>query len=319
MYFYLIGLDHKITPLEIRENLYRQRREILGFWGQKSAQVLFTCNRIEIYGLAGYSQEALNIIADFSKKFPEFARCAYFFHAEAAIFRRALRLAVGLESQIQGEAQILAQINNWLQKQEMPYALSELWKKVIPLAEEIRLKSGLYDGNGNIAKVIFADIKSRFSCSRQINIIVLGTGKIAELLARFYPEEAKLNFIAHRNYQKARELAKIAGGKAIFLRDLSSNLCEADVLISATLSPHYILQKEHFSRIRSKLYVYDLALPRDVNPQVRELSNVFLQDLDDLAGVISRLNLQNQPKINLAARLVEQAQLDFSGTKQCVK
>ena len=307
MYFYLIGIDYKTVPLGVRESFYRQRLEIIDFWRAKEAALLFTCNRIEIYATGNNEDTAFGYITEFSKNFPDFFKYAYVKYGEKEVFQHALRLASGLESQLAGELQIFQQLRNWRIQRYLPFALDGLWKKVLYLSEVIRLQSGLNDDENNIASVVYADLNKHLNSARPQEIIVVGTGKIAELLAKYRQRGIRLNFAAHKNYQKAKELAKSSGGRAFLLEDLAQVLAKAGALISATASPHYVLRKEDFFNASHPFYVYDLALPRDIEPAVRDLPGIFLRNLDDLKKVIRQFNQRNQEKIQLASRLVEEA------------
>jgi len=305
MYFYLIGTDYKTAPLGVRECFYRKRLEIIDFWRAKEAALLSTCNRIEIYATSNNADTAFGYIAEFSKNFPDFFKYAYIKYAEKEVFQHALRLASGLESQIQGELQIFQQLDNWHRQEYLPFTLDELWERVLSLAKDIRTQSGLNEDRDNIAGVVYADLSKRLKSTQTLEIIVIGTGKIAELLAKYHQPRTRLNFVAHKNYQKAKELARIAQGEAFLLKDLSGLLSEADVLISATSSPHYVLKREDFYNASHPFYIYDLALPRDIEPAVRDLPGIFLRNLDDLTEAIHQFNQRNQEKIHFASRLIE--------------
>ena len=140
-------------------------------------------------------------------------------------------------------------------------------------------------------------------------IVIIGTGKIAELFARHRPSKAHITFVAHKNYQKAETLAKYSGGETLPLQDLPRIITKAAAVISATSSPHYILKKEHFNnypvRRERPLYVYDLAIPRDAEPEIGAIAGVLLQNLDDLGHIFSRYNEFRRERVELASRLIE--------------
>lgn len=307
MYFYLIGIDYKTAPQGVREYFYRKRLGIIDFWKTKEAALLFTCNRIEIYVATQNTDTAFGYLRDFSKAYPDFFKYVYIKYDEREVFRHTLRLASGLESQLEGELQIFQQLDNWHRQGHLPFALDELWGNVLSLAKDIRVKSGLNEEGNNIAGVVYADLCKRLDSGGPLKIIVIGTGKIAGLLARYRQPRIRLNFVAHKNYEKAKELSRIAQGEVFLLKDLSGLLSKTDVLISATSSPHYVLKKRDFLNVRPPFYIYDLALPRDVEPTVGELPGIFLQNLNDLTGAIQQFNQGNQENIYLASRLVEEA------------
>lgn len=307
MYFYLIGTDYKTAPYSIRVGLYNLRSNIAAFWKDKHGVLFSTCNRLEIYAFAENPDTAFSNIAKFSQCFPDFFRYTYIKYGGEEVFKHALRLASGLESQLQGELQIFHQLYNWHIQDQLPYFLGNLWKEALALARVIRIQSCLDKDKINIAEVVYFDLINRLKLSKEIDIVIVGTGKIAQLLARFHKPGQRLNFVAHKNYQKAKELAMISRGRVFLIKDLAQVLPEADVLISATTSPHYVLKSKDFINLSRGIYIYDLALPADVEPAVKELPGVYLLNLEDLTEVIQLFNQRNQEKIRLANQLAEEA------------
>lgn len=321
MFFYLIGIDYKNTPIGIREGIYSSCRKISDFWNRK-ANLLITCNRIEIYGVFKTSKEAYAITKEFFKYNPYFATFSYAKYGEEEVFRHALRLASGLESQLKGELQILHQLKKWHLKESLPIPLRELWNKALILSEEIRSRSGLDNETDNIGDAVFYDLEKRLGETKPFEIIVVGTGKIAELIARLRPQESHLNFVSHKNFDKAKLLAERSGGEAFLLKDLQKILSRANALISATSSPHYVLKKEHFTGLENGLnktvYLYDLAIPRDIEPDALGIKGLFLQNLDDLNWVFGIFNQKNEDRINLASYLIEETLSHLRGGQEVI-
>ncbi len=313
MYFYLIGTDYKRAPIDIRDELYRGSKAISDFWAaldSYESAILVTCNRIEIYSTASYADDAFGHLSRFAKRFPDFAKYAYIKCGKTEVFRHALRLATGLESQIKGEVQILVQLKRWIQDISLR-DLNNLWGKAISLSQKIRTASGLDEDSDNLAELVFGDIRKRLGTKKAYEIIIIGTGKVAELCAMYRPLEARLRFAAHKHYKKAEELAERANGAALYLEDLPQAIAEADVLICATSSPHYVMKKydlkEWVIGRRHPLYIYDLAVPRDVDPEIADVEGIFLQNLDDLDHVFSVYNEARRERVELASSFIEDA------------
>ncbi len=311
MYFYLTGIDHKRAPIDARDQIYRTRKAISDFWaagGPYGSAVFVTCNRIEIYGVAMYADDAFGRLNCFAEAFPDFAQYAYIKYGETEVFHHALRLATGLESQIKGEGQIVAQLNRW-RRDISSRGLNDLWDKAISISEKIRRASRLDEDSDNLAVLVFEDICKRLETRQTYEAIVLGTGKVAELFARHCPPEARVRFAAHKHYKKAEELAASAGGEALHLEDLPGAIAKTDVLICATSSPHYVVNKSHLRALDAErghpLYIYDLAIPRDVEPQITAVDGIFLQNLDDLGHVFSEYNESRRERIDMASGLIE--------------
>ena len=313
MYFYLTGVDHKTTPLDVRENIYRRRKDMDDFLTSRSgieARSLITCNRIEIYAVGENADDVFFNMSGLNRVLPALSGYAYVKRGGKEVARHALRLACGLESQLRGEYQIFTQLKAWAGKEDFPCELGGLWHDVLASAERIRAFSGLKESRRNIADIVLDDLKKNSGIKDPPEIIVVGTGKIAELIARRGKTGARLNFIAHKNHVKAVSLAEVSGGRAFSFGDISELSCHADAVISATSSPHYVLKKEHFlgmiEKRKKPLYVYDLAFPRDVEPAVGSVDGVFLKNLRDLDAAILEVNRSQQEQVDLAAELVEE-------------
>lgn len=299
MSFYLIGTDYKRADIALREKIYLRRKEILSFYKEifQEAALFSTCNRFEIYGF----------VKD-SIRFRAPAGNWYFAEGKLKLLRHVLRVATGLESQIKGEQQILEQINSW--RIGLPENLAKFWQEVYFEALDIRQQSGLNRSEYNIASFVFDDLNKNQSNFKPLKLIVIGTGKVAHALAVNRPKDFRLVFAAHKNKSRAEKLAEYAKGEVVSLKDLEQAVSEADALISATASPHYILNKEEAARIISTrerpLYIYDLAIPRDIEPAAGEIKGVVLKNLDDLTLIFEEHNKKILQKLNLAEYLIEE-------------
>lgn len=313
MYFYLIAADYKTVPFDSREELYRQRRAITAFWQQQAshqAAMLATCNRIEIYALAGNFSEAQMRINAFLRMFPELSGRALVIYGRQQVFRHLLRLACGIESQLQGEVQILQQLEAWYNQNSFEPGLKGLIRDAVYRAKDIRNRCGLFSPENNIAAIIYHDIERNLVNIFRYNVVVLGTGKIAELFSASRPQQARLYFAGHKNFSKAKLLAQQAEGKVISLPEAFEIASNADVLIGATSSPHFLLSSGDLSsivRLRTRpLYIYDLALPRDIEPEAAMLPGVVLRNLDTLHYLFEENNFRIREKIKLAEYLCNQ-------------
>lgn len=312
MHFYLIGIDYKRVPINVRDTIYQNRKAISDFWESydpAGTAILITCNRIEIYGVAEYPDDAFGHIANFSKNFLEFSKYSYLKSGKTEVLRHAIRLASGLESQLKGEQQIFVQLNKWRISSTLPVPLEALWDEAISLSEKVRIASKLNEKSPNMATLVLDDIGKRLERQEEYRIIVVGTGKIAELFAEYKSPKARITFLANKNYRKAQALAKHAGGEALLLQDLPRVIDKADVLISATTSPHYVVKKDIFEGLQTDrkhpLYIYDLAIPRDVEPAVGGIGGIYLYNLDSLEYLFHGHNKSGQDRIELASDLIE--------------
>ena len=305
MNFYYLGIDHKRAALNLREEAYRIRGKIDFFLKHimTNAAAVFTCNRVEIYGVVEdrhFANKAINL---FRKHFPEIFSEAYTEDGNHGTLRHALRLASGLESQIIGEREILEQLNSWAIRLSGEPQLQIFWNRIILAATEIRKTSGLDRDNSDIAEIILNDL------SKKQKIVVVGTGKVADLFAQNRTEGTEMIFVARKKHKRAKQLARKAGGTAVLIDNLSDVAKDADVLISATSSPHYVVTLEQMfeiNRIRQKdLYVFDLAVPRDIEPGAENIPGIYVTNIDDLSVNFDRQNVKLLPRIERAELLIE--------------
>ena len=322
MILYLIGVNYKYAPYILHSKICREKREIADFWNNRAllqSAILKTCNRLEIYASANNVGEYWRDVKAFKETFRFFFVNAYMKVNKKDMFLHGLRLAVGLDSQLKGELQILEQIKAWIGYSSFPQVLNDFWQEVLPLAEEIRQESGLNKKEHNIASITFEDLLEMSDHVNKQKIVVVGTGRIAELFADFRPPSAELYFAAHKNYEKARYLARKTGGAVISLKDIAHVLKDADALVSATSSPHTIFNKNDFDEIISgrdkPLYVYDLALTYDVEPEVGKLNGVILKNLNGSDELFKKHTTRIKRNIQyaeyLAAKVIDDHKEEF--------
>jgi glutamyl-tRNA reductase len=241
----------------------------------------------------------------FEEAFTQFRGRSYFEYGNEQVFMHGLRLAAGLASQLKGEAQILGQLEHWLGQECFPGTLRQLWQEAIAGARLIRQRALLEEININIANVILEDLMRLIPRKKALKIIILGTGKVAGLFSQQNSAESKLYFVSHKNRSRAEELACWSAGTVISFQDLTYLLPQADALISAASCPHFLLRKDDVARMHRKqvLYIYDLALPRNIAPEVAVVEKILLRNLDDLSLLCKDHNAKIASWLSLAERL----------------
>ena len=330
MNFYLIGVDYKSAPSEIRQKICRRRSQIENFWRNMAAldsALLVTCNRFDISIAGRYEKEIVAGLELFKKEFPEFYAYSYAKEGALKVLRYGLRLACGLESQLKGEIQILEQLKVWLKQDNFPESLLEFWSRIIREASSIRIKSGVNSDEINIARFLFADIGNLGLAKDRLELAVVGTGKVAGLIAEYRPDNVCFSFVAHKNRIKAEALASRVNAKVLTLSQLKAIIPDIHVLVSAALSPHIILRSEDIpdsALNRDKpLYIYDLGFPMNVAKEFKYRNNIVLKNLDDL--LFSQRDIKNKVygNFNLAEYLIDEAVKEIADVKsrhaaQCV-
>ena len=300
-----LGLNHHTAPVDVRERaaiaddqLDRALRELQGVEAVKEAAIVSTCNRTEIYcGVKSPDPAALRAwMSDWTGLGDSAAAPYLFHHADLNAVTHLMRVASGLDSLVLGEPQILGQIKRAYREAAtagtLGSELSPLFQTVFSVAKQVRTETAI---GANPVSVAFAAV----SLARQIfadfsrhTALLIGAGETVQLAAR-HLRSAGIGhlLIANRTVERASELTAEVGGEAIALGDIPERLHEADLVISSTAAPLPILGKGTVNRAlkrrkqRTMLFV-DIAVPRDIEPEVGELDPVFLYTVDDLSSVI---------------------------------
>ena len=319
--FCLIGSDYESADIVIREELFRSRKDIAAFWQRQGlcSAILLTCNRFEIYVAAGKIEDYLK---DFYACFPQFLRQGYFLNNKEDILSHLIRLSSGLCSQLKGESEIQEQLLAWIKQEDFPRQLRVIVQEALFLGKELRLRCGLEEQKANIASLVLEDISRNFKLSVPKNILILGTGKIAQLFSFLPVTGTNFYFAAHKNFLQAKLLARQAKGQAVPLKEIAQLINDVDVIIAATASPHFILRLGDIADVLAKrqrpLYIYDLALPRGIEPRIGELIQVKLENLDGLGTLFNEHNLRIQDKLIVAERLVVELLGKYAGEALCL-
>ncbi len=327
----LIGISHKTAPLQIREKFAfskKQLREALSKLLENEsideAVIISTCNRTEIYACVNDMElgtvELRNFLLNYHHLEENRNSRYLYFLKDREVIKHLFRVASGLDSQVIGENQILGQVKSaYLQAKEMGTTngqFNRLFQKASAVGKLVRTKTRISQGNLSIGKVALKMLEEFWQRLTGKKILIIGTGKIGELVARYLKDKGASGvFIANRTYENACLLASKVGGKAVRFNRLKEELREADIVITATASPHLIIKKEMISEImelrKKTLVIMDLALPRDVNPEVNNVSNVILYNLDDLNSIIESNYKERKEEAKRAEKIVEEEKEKF--------
>lgn len=323
----VIGISHKTAPVKVRERFSFTRRRLEESLAEfknsglvEAALILSTCNRTEVY--AHVDKEASRIEKSKALVFDifhagegEIGRYFYILEGVEAL-RHIFRVASGLDSQVLGETQILAQARSaWAIAKDMGTTSSlidEVFKKALSVGGGVRAKTGISQGNISIGSVAIKMLEDNFKDLRDRTVLIIGAGKIGALISKYLKDKhIKGIFVSSRTYARAAELASNCGGRAVDFSVLKEELEGVDIVISSTSSPHIVLKKEMLlnvmrTRPRAGLFIMDLALPRDVDPAARAIDGITLRDLDDLKYVVEENHRKRLEEAVLAEGIVEQ-------------
>lgn len=328
MHFFLVGLNHRTAPLEVREKFWLSVEEIQKAltWLQEKyfseSLILSTCNRTEIYGVIGDSDydpgaiqaTADSIISELCRmkcvNNPSSENCFYTFQSCSAL-RHLFKVACGIDSMVVGDIQILGQVKTSFRIAESKQALGTLLKRLkqstLHVAKRARTESDITEGAVSISYAAVELAGKIFSKIGAKTALLIGAGETAELAAKHLTKRGvhKL-FIANRTRSKAEELAADIGGTVVELPIPKERLSASDIVISSVTIDQYVLSsKDIQSAMRARgnrpIIVLDLGVPRNIDPSAKALDNVFLYDIDALDGVVAG-NLQRRrsevPKVN---------------------
>lgn len=319
MVFVACGLNHKTAPLSVREQVTRVSSSGMPLAGHtenaselKEAVYLATCNRSELYCQSTNPEKVLDYFAQLHQLSPiSIAPYLYLYQGEEAI-AHALRVASGLDSMMLGEPQILGQLKkSFLDAEEAGCVGKELRRNfqfIFAAAKRIRHRSGINKNPISVASVAAQFIKKHSNNIADLSILIIGSGETSSLVAKYlYQAGAKHFFVASRTQENATKLAHTFNATPLSITNITEHLPKADVIISATACPmpfitQSMIKQALEQRGMKKMLLLDLAVPRDIEANVAELTQVHLLNVDDLHSQIE----QGQKAREAAAHNAEQ-------------
>jgi len=316
MPLFTIGISHHTAPIEIRERVaisrseYADRvRQLCALTGIEEVVIVGTCNRTEIYCLstAAGKSELVDWVHRVNDIPPgELDRHLYQHEGENAA-RHLIRVASGLDSLVLGETQILGQLKDaWQQAHDagsLGKVLDRLFQHTFNAAKSIRTNSGISDHTVSVAYTAVVLARQIFGDLRTKTVVLVGAGEMVQLCGRYLRDHGIANLlIVNRSRDKAEELAAEMGASAMTLDQLDQALPRADILISSTASPEPVIRKSDIKAALKKrrhrpMFLVDIAVPRDIDPEVSTIKDVYLYTIDDLQQVVD----ENMEQRNAAA------------------
>jgi glutamyl-tRNA reductase len=312
----VVGLSYKTAPVEVREKLFFSDAavpEALGMLAQsddvKESLILSTCNRVEIYAWVRDNLQGVkhikHFLSDFHKLPPESLEPSLYIHSDTQGIRHVFRVASSLDSMVVGEPQILGQLKDAfetaLKAKTSGLMLNKLIKKSISVAKRIRTETKIAESAVSISFAAVELSRKIFSELEGKTVMLLGAGEMAELAARHLQNNGvKSVMVTNRTFEHAVDLAREFNGSAVHFEDFPAEMMMADIVICSTGASHYVIgpdivHKALKSRRNKPIFIIDISVPRNVDPEVNRIDNVFLYDIDDLQGVVNS-NLEGRAK-----------------------
>lgn len=310
MPLFACGINHKTAPLAIREKVvfYSEKMpgslvDLMSHTKSSEAAILSTCNRTEIY----CSHEKIDSVIDWlhhHHRLPanSLNPCLYI-HQDKNAVQHLLRVASGLDSMVLGEPQIFGQLKTAYEHAKsagtLGNCLQRLFQYVFLTTKKIRTETAIGEHPVSIASALIEQAKHIFADISQRSALLLGVGDTMQFVANYLKSNGMNDFwVASRNLQNANNFAERINARAIALEEMAEALVQVDMVIAATTSPVPIIGKGLIERVLKKrkrrlIFIADLAVPRNVEPEIAHLSEIYLYCLDDLQKIIEQ-NLQHR-------------------------
>ena len=307
----VVGLNHKSAPVEVREKLAFNPKSIntaLSLFSQKYQDqkaeivILSTCNRVELYVSSQDGaikvEDVLSFLADFHKiELNTFSPYMYYYNDARAV-NHLFFVTASLDSMVLGESQILSQVKEAYTMAAMEEAtgkiLNQLFQQTINVAKIVHTRTSIGKRKVSISSVAVEFAEKIFQDFTGKMVLVVGAGEMCELLLKhLYEEGARTFIVANRTFERAQELAIEYHGQAIKYELLGEHLEKADIVISSTSAPHYVIHADQVKeaikhRRGNPMFLIDIAVPRNIEPEIANIDNVYLYNIDDLQSVVSQ-------------------------------
>jgi glutamyl-tRNA reductase len=332
MHIVVIGLNYKTAPVEIRERLAFNETDLVDAIKKLNTKksileniILSTCNRTEIYAVVDQLHTGRYYIKEFLSEWfgieqTEFSPFLYVYEDDGAV-EHLFNVTCGLNSMVLGETQILGQMRTSFllaqQEETTGSVFNHLFKQAITVAKRGHSET---DIGANAVSVSYAAVelaKKIFGSLANKHVLIFGAGKMGELAAQnLHGNGVKKVTVINRTFDKAKVLASRFNGEARTIEELHQSLVEADILISSTGAKDFVISKEMMVRVEKKrkgkpLFMVDIAVPRDLDPRIAELENVFLYDIDDLEGIVEANLKERKKAAEKIMLMIEKEIVDF--------
>jgi glutamyl-tRNA reductase len=319
MHITLVGISHKTAAVAVRERFAFSAEELPNalprFGG--AAVLLSTCNRTEVYLASHHPITAGSVIALLRelKDGGDVPDEAFYHLAGKDAARHLFRVAAGIESMVLGEAEILGQVRGAFsaatQAGTHNAVLSQLFHEAIRVGRRARSETHIGRNAVSVSSTAVALAKRTLGGLESRTVLVVSAGETGKLTARSLAKNgASRLLVVNRRRERARELAAELGGEAVSFDKLGSTMGEADIVISSSSASEFLISADHVrqalaSRNGRPLLLIDIAVPRDIDPSVRDLPQVYLYDIDDLQAAVEEGRSLRQQQVAPVERIVD--------------
>jgi glutamyl-tRNA reductase len=320
-----LGLNHRTAPVEVRERfavgttkLGEAANELVALAEATEGVVISTCNRTEFYLAAENAKQTFQLIETrLALKIQlDSSVAAHFYRKEKSEAARHLcRVVSGLDSMMLGETEIFGQVkqayHSALAAGATGAILNKVFQRAFGVGKKVRTETSIQEGATSVGNVAVDLAEKIFGHLKNSEVMILGAGEMSRITAQsLVSRGAKSIFVANRSFDRAQELAAEMGGSAVRFDDWQSVLERVDVVISSTGSPHAIVQRADVEKARRArkyrpLFFIDIAVPRDIDPEVGEIEEVYLYDIDTLEQLAEEARGRRQLQIVQCEQIIE--------------
>lgn len=327
-----VGLNHRTAPVEVREKMSFHPAEInsallelKSYPALQGVVLLSTCNRLEIYAATTEVEAGINSIKSFlalHANLEEQDLYQYLYvHTLYDCVRHLFRVVSGLDSMILGETQILGQVTSAYEKAcdlgVTNKVINVFFQNAITVGKRVRTETRIDQHPTSISYTAVELAKQVFGELNGCSILILGAGEMSALTAKhLVANGASTVMVSNRSYERAKALASEFCGEAILFSEIDQILPEADIVISATAASNFVLLPERIQKVMEErnnrsLLLIDIAVPRDIHPDVANFEGVTLFDIDDLRGVVDQHQMAREQAAIFAERIIEEEMTQF--------
>ena len=320
-----VGLNHETAPVEVRERFALSEkaldREVVGLLEARNIEegvVLSTCNRTEYYAVVngGSGVAELESWICGQREF-DGAREGIFYCYEAREAAEHLcRVASGMNSMVLGETEIFGQVKKAYQRsldgKATKGVLNRLFQRTFSVGKRVRNQTGIQEGATSVAGASVELAEKVFGRLRGSTVMVIGAGEMSRQTAQALQSRgASSVMVTNRSYDKAVELAESIGGHAVHFDSWETELKDVDVVIAATGAPHFVVKPGHVEAVRRKrkfrpLIMVDIAVPRDIDPEVGKIEEVYLYDIDTLQEMANEARKRREKQLMLCEEIIRE-------------
>ena len=329
----VIGINHNLAPINIREHVSFtdiQKIEAINYFLDRNIEevvILSTCNRSEIYIQAKNIDEKIKLVEDFYEEFFNAKGIKEYLFSKkyTSAIEHLFKVASGLDSIVLGEDQILGQVKDAhdfsMQLGSSKKIFNKLFREAVNIAKDIKNTTKISHQPLSISYIGIKFLQNKVGNLEGKKALVIGIGKMNRLTMK-YLEEEKLDtiYVSNRSHGKVIELeSEFKNIVPIRYEDRYKVMNDVDIVISATASPHMIIKYDEMPEIQRKIFMMDIALPRDIDPKINELENIEVYDIDNLKDIHDKNDKKRKELAKIGYEMISEKIIEFTEWLDSIK